>query len=58
VKREISSSMGLAELLIEAEIKGAIFNPGSENSDVADKLRKNDIKVYEECTLIGLSRHG
>ncbi len=35
--------------------KRVIFNPGSENGDFADMLRKKGIEVEEACTLVMLS---
>ena len=58
VNPHLSSSMGLAELLIEKGVKGVIFNPDTENPDIAAKLRDYGINVKEECTLIELSLHG
>lgn len=32
-----------------------IFNPGTENSAFADRLRRSDIQVVEGCTLVMLA---
>ncbi|MCB0835104.1 MAG: CoA-binding protein, partial [Bacteroidetes bacterium] len=32
-----------------------IFNPGSENKELADILRDHNIEVVEACTLVMLS---
>ena len=32
-----------------------IFNPGTENTELAELLRENDIEVVEGCTLVMLS---
>ena len=58
VNPHISSTLGLADMFIKKGIKRVIFNPGTENPDIAAKLRYHGIDVKEECTLIGLSLHG
>lgn len=52
VKPEISSSM--IKQILNAQPKRVIFNPGSENPDLMDKLKKSGIEVVEGCTLVML----
>ena len=35
--------------------KRVIFNPGTENSELQDKLRQHGVEVLEACTLVMLS---
>ena len=37
--------------------KRVIFNPGTENEEFEELLRKNDIEPVEACTLVLLSTH-
>lgn len=48
-------SSGLAEALLKYGFSRVIFNPGSENSDLAAKLLERGVEVVEACTLVMLS---
>ncbi|MCY1721355.1 CoA-binding protein [Prolixibacteraceae bacterium Z1-6] len=41
--------------LVDLNPKRVIFNPGTENYELAELLEKNDIAVEEACTLVLLS---
>ena len=41
--------------IIEKNPQRVIFNPGSENKELADILRDHNIEVVEACTLVMLS---
>lgn len=40
------------EAMIKAKPKRVIFNPGSENNAIYDKLEQNGIESEEACTLV------
>ena len=41
--------------IIKLKPKRVIFNPGTENSELIDLCRKNNIEPFFECTLVMLS---
>lgn len=43
------------EFLIQLNPKRVIFNPGTENSELAEILEKNGIETLEACTLVMLN---
>lgn len=43
------------DYILSLKPKRVVFNPGTENDELQDKLRKQDIKVQEACTLVLLS---
>ncbi len=43
------------DYLISLKPKRLIFNPGAENSDFAEKAKKENIKVHNACTMVMLS---
>lgn len=43
------------DYIISLKPKRVIFNPGTENDDFENKLRKNNIEPVEACTLVMLS---
>lgn len=45
-------SSGLAEQLIALQPRRVIFNPGSENPALEDRLRAAGVQVEEACTLV------
>lgn len=44
-----------ADRLIDLHPRRVIFNPGSENRPLAERLMKNGIQTEEACTLVLLS---
>ncbi len=40
--------------ILSLKPRRVIFNPGAENPDLAEKLRKSGIEVVEACTLVML----
>ncbi len=52
VNAERSAKLGRA--IIRAAPRRVIFNPGAENSALADELRAAGIEVVEACTLVML----
>ena len=48
-------SAGLADKLTALKPKRVIFNPGSENQELQDKLSKAGIRPEEACTLVLLA---
>ncbi len=53
VNPKISSQ--LESKIIALKPKRVIFNPGSENHELAKKLEKNEITTEEACTLVLLT---
>jgi len=47
-----ANSSGLADALCQLHPRRVIFNPGAENSLLADKLRAAGIEVQLACTLV------
>lgn len=47
-------SQGLGDKLVAVKPKRVIFNPGSENPELEEKLSKAGIEVEEACTLVML----
>ena len=45
-------SSGMRDALIALQPKGVIFNPGSENSDLIEALKKTNIQCVDACTLV------
>lgn len=43
------------EFLIQLNPKRVIFNPGTENSELAELLENNGIETLEACTLVMLN---
>jgi predicted CoA-binding protein len=43
------------DYIVELEPKRVIFNPGTENPDLYELLRKNGIEIEVACTLVMLS---
>lgn len=43
------------DYIIDLKPKRVIFNPGTWNSEFADKLKENQIQTEEACTLVMLS---
>ena len=41
--------------LLELKPKRVIFNPGTENNELAEKLENNGVEAIEACTLVLLS---
>lgn len=52
VNPAISDKLG--EVILTAEPKRVIFNPGTENQDLAEKLSEQGTEVIEACTLVML----
>ena len=52
VSAKISS--GEFDRILSVKPRRVIFNPGAENSELADKLREAGIEVVEACTLVML----
>jgi predicted CoA-binding protein len=48
-------STTLAEEILAQGFKRVIFNPGSENPELMQRLRKAGVNVVEGCTLVMLS---
>ncbi|MGC4063196.1 MAG: CoA-binding protein [Polyangiaceae bacterium] len=48
-------STTLANEILEQGFKRVIFNPGSENPELMERLRKAGASVVEGCTLVMLS---
>ena len=49
------NSAGLADKLVALKPRRVIFNPGSENLELAARLREAGIACEEACTLVLLS---
>ena len=47
-------SDGAYDQIVKLQPKRVIFNPGAENEELAEKLKKNGIKVLNACTLVML----
>jgi predicted CoA-binding protein len=47
-------SSGELDRVLELKPRRVIFNPGAENSELAEKLREAGIEVVEACTLVML----
>lgn len=47
-------SSGEADNIIKLGPRRIVFNPGSENSELAEKLKAAGIEVIEACTLVML----
>ncbi len=47
-------SQGLGDKLVAVKPKRVIFNPGSENAELQEKLEAAGIEVEEACTLVML----
>jgi uncharacterized protein len=45
-------SAGMADAILAAKPKRAIFNPGTENPELEDKLAAAGIAVLHACTLV------
>ena len=45
------------DYIVSLNPERVIFNPGTENPDLYEILRKNDIEVEVACTLVLLSTH-
>ncbi len=52
VNSSISDKM--TSLILELKPRRVIFNPGSENQKLAQKLAENSVQVVEACTLVML----
>lgn len=50
-----SRSNALIDDILSLNPNRIIFNPGSENYDLADKCKQNGIEVEEACTLVLLN---
>ncbi len=50
-------SAGLEKEILELSPKRVIFNPGAENFDLEEKLKKAGIKTENACTLVLLRTH-
>ncbi|MEW6412455.1 MAG: CoA-binding protein [Candidatus Zixiibacteriota bacterium] len=52
----VGPGISSAELdrILRLKPRRVIFNPGAENSGLAEELRKNGIEVVEACTLVML----
>lgn len=48
-------STGMTDSILALKPKRVIFNPGTENKELSDKLIQNGIEVEEACTLVLLS---
>lgn len=48
-------STGLAEDLVRLKPRRVIFNPGSENPELEEKLNATGIRTQEACTLVMLA---
>jgi predicted CoA-binding protein len=48
-------SSAMATAIVALKPKRAIFNPGTENPELAAELRENGIAVEEACTLVLLN---
>jgi len=44
-----------ADYLVSIKPRRVIFNPGAENSELAEKLAENGVEVLEACTLVMLA---
>lgn len=47
-------SGGEFDNIVNLKPRRVVFNPGAENSELADKLRDTGIEVVEACTLVML----
>jgi predicted CoA-binding protein len=47
-------SAGLADEILAAKPRRVIFNPGTENPELEDKLAAGGIEVIQACTLVML----
>lgn len=50
-----SNQMPYYDYLLTLKPRRVIFNPGTENDELKNKLLKNEIAVEEACTLVLLS---
>jgi len=50
VNEKISS--GEYENILKLKPRRVVFNPGAENAELAEKLRKEEFEVVEACTLV------
>ena len=48
-------STALADTIVATRPRRVIFNPGSENPALAERLKRSGIEVLEACTLVLLS---
>jgi predicted CoA-binding protein len=50
----VNASVSSAELdrIMKLKPRRVIFNPGAENPELAEKLRKAGLEVVEACTLV------
>jgi len=48
-------STALADAILATRPRRVIFNPGSENPALAERLKRSGIEVLEACTLVLLS---
>ena len=48
------NQMPYYDYILSLKPKRVIFNPGSENGEFAEMLRKNGVEVEEACTLVML----
>ena len=48
-------SMELSKEILKLRPKRVIFNPGSENRDLMEILKQNNVDVLEACTLVLLN---
>jgi predicted CoA-binding protein len=55
VSPEKSSQM--TEEILSLKPRRVIFNPGSENPELREKLQKDGVRVIEACTLVLLRTH-
>lgn len=53
VNEKISS--GEYENILKLKPRRVVFNPGAENAELAEKLRKEGFEVVEACTLVLLT---
>jgi hypothetical protein len=50
----VKNQSGLHEQIVSKKCRRVIFNPGTENSQLEDRLKNSGIKVVRACTLIML----
>lgn len=48
-------SSELADQILSYGFRRVVFNPGAENPELADRLRKAGVETVEGCTLVMLS---
>jgi uncharacterized protein len=52
-----SHSIGMADQILAARPERVIFNPGTENPELEEKLAAGGIEIVHACTLVLLRTH-